>query len=382
MISLLLLGSTGSIGNNVINIVRENIDKYRIIGIAANSSLENLIKQAKEFNIKYIGIYNKEICERARQLYPEFHFFCGLDGILEMVKSLDYDYLVNAIVGGVGLLPSYYAVGKAKRIALANKESLVVGGYFLKEKLNNSDTELIPVDSEHSAVFQSIGNHRAFLKKIVLTASGGPFYFKKNIDFSIIKPEEALKHPTWNMGKKITIDSATMFNKALEIIEAYHLFDLKAEQIEVIIHPQSYIHSFVEFIDGIQIAQMSIPDMKFPIQYALSYPDRLPSSMENPPLYKLGKLEFYEPDMDRFKSIKIAYESLKSSKVAPAVLNYANEVAVDAFLQERISFDKIFAFVESSISRYCGENINDFDNFVAYIEELIIKLKDDLKSWG
>jgi len=367
---LIVLGSTGSIGKNTLEVVRKNPQQFKIIALAAHSNYEELAKQCQEFRPEAATLFNSATHAQFKNLNHETPLFSGMDGLLNLVNKFDYDYLVNSIVGSIGLMPTYEAIGRAQRICLANKESLVMGGTFITKKLENYPTELIPIDSEHSAIFQSIGKDRQFLQKIILTASGGPFYFKPHIDFSSITPKDALKHPTWNMGKKITIDSATLFNKALEIIEAYYLFNLNPNQIEVVIHPQSYIHSFVEFIDGSQIAQMSQPDMKIPIQYSLTYPQRIISSHKNPNFWELEKLTFAQPDVERYPSLKLAFESLKSVKILPTVLNAANEVAVELFFQQKISFAQIFQIVEKAFRYFSNENIESIEELLVFDQKI------------
>lgn len=364
MKKIILLGSTGSIGENTLEIIRRFPDEFHVVALMAGKQWEKMYQQAKEFKPRTVVLFDEQAAEKLRSHLTDIQVYSGIEGILRVIWETDFEYMVNAVVGAIGLMPTYHAIGKAQRIALANKESLVMGGALIKEKLAHSQTELVPIDSEHSAIYQCLDGHRPWVKKIILTASGGPFFAHPELDLSQVTPDEALKHPTWSMGAKITIDSATLMNKALEIIEAAFLFDLKPEQIEVVIHPQSYIHSLVEFIDGSQLAQMSKPDMKIPIQYSLFYPQRQASPHVNPPLYEMKNLEFYQPDLDRFPAIRLAWRALQEGHAAAVALNAANEVAVDAFLNYHLPFNKIYQLAESAMDRFCHQKITSLDDLL------------------
>ncbi len=369
---IILLGSTGSIGENTLEIVRRFPDQFEIISLVAHLQWEKLANQIQEFKPQKVALFDPDAAISLRKVNPACSVLTGTEGILEILDTVDCDILVNAIVGMNGLIPTWHAVGRIPRIALANKESLVMGGALLKERFRqaNGHTELLPVDSEHSAIFQCLAGQDTALKKIILTASGGPFYFSPEIDLFQVKPEQALKHPTWQMGAKISIDSATLVNKGLEIIEAAFLFNLSAEQIEVLIHPQSYIHSLVEFVDGSQIAQMSRPDMKIPIQYALTYPYRWPSTHINPPLWQMRDLQFFEPDLQRFPALRMAFNVLQDGHSAQVAFNSSNEIAVERFLNREIAFGKIPIIIEKSIEQFTNRAILDLNDLLNLDQEI------------
>jgi len=344
-----LLGSTGSIGTNTLEVIAQNRDKFKLIGIAAGENIQLLEKQVKMFSPEIVGVKRKSDAVELKNTFPGKRVVYGREGLLEIVSDTAVDTMVSAIDGTTALEATVESIKNNHRVCLANKETLVAAGELINEKLTHSNAELIPIDSEQSAIFQSLGfeqNQKEFIKKIILTASGGPFFKTGKEQFSGINIKEALAHPTWAMGTKITIDSATLMNKALEIIEAFFLFQLRKDQIDVIIHPQSIIHSMVEFIDSSVIAQMSVPDMKLPILYSLSYPQRISFNNNRLSFPALEKLEFFPVDMDKFTPIKMAFHALEQGKNSGAVLNAANEVAVDYFLQEKISFKDIFSVVE------------------------------------
>jgi len=341
---VLILGSTGSIGTNALEVLKAFKEKFKVVGLVAGRNRNLLLKQAKEFKPEGIALFEGELPKDL-----PFKTFTGLKGIKELIGEIDYDICLAAISGSSGVLPTYWAAKRGERLALANKEALVCAGKFVKK----ATKEIIPVDSEHSAIFQCLkGERREEVEEIILTASGGPFRERDNLED--VKPEEALKHPNWEMGKKITVDSATLINKGLEVIEAHYLFDLPPEKIKVAIHPQSSIHSLVRFRDGSLIAQLGATDMKIPIAYALSHPERLSLLEKFPSLYYdlFGKgLEFYPPDLKRFPGLKLAYEALKLGEPYPAVLNAADEVAVELFLKGRIKFTQIPLLIEKTMER-------------------------------
>ncbi len=351
MKKLLVLGSTGSIGTSTLDLARSFKDQFEIVGLSTNTSIDELEKQIAEFEPKAVVVKDKEQAKKLRdRITSKCEVLSGDEGLLEITKRDNYDILVTALVGFAGLAPTIEAIKLKKRIALANKETLVVAGELIIDLCKTYGAELIPVDSEHSAIFQClVGEDSKHINKIVLTASGGPFLSKTKEELANVTIEEALNHPNWKMGNKITIDSATMMNKGLEVIEAYWLFNLPKEKIEVVIHPQSIIHSMVEFTDGSLKAQLSSPNMKLPILYALTYPDRLTYTGVQTDFKKMSALTFFEPDFDKFVCLKIAYDSITEGGTAPAILNAANEVAVDRFLNGQIKFTQIPDLIQSAL---------------------------------
>ncbi len=351
MKSILVLGSTGSIGKNALRLVKEFKDEFRIAGLTAHSNIDLLEKQIEEFNPPAVVVSNEQNAKILKErINGRCEILYGEDGLIEIAQRNNYDILLSAIVGFAGLEPTIESIKLGKRIALANKETLVVAGELIIELARKFNSEIIPVDSEHSAIFQCLqGESKKEIDKIILTASGGPFLNRNKADFESVTIEEALSHPNWNMGNKITIDSATMMNKGLEVIEAYWLFGLKKEQIEVLIHPQSVIHSMVAFQDGSIKAQLSTPDMKLPILYALTYPNRLDYDGVKTDFKKITQLTFFEPDFDKFVCLKLAYNAIDSGGIAPCILNAANELAVDRFLTGKIKFSQIPELIEDAL---------------------------------
>lgn len=352
MKKVFVLGSTGSIGVNTLNVIREFPDRFKLTCITANTNIELLEKQAREFKPDFVVVRDKSQADilHKRLSDVKIKVFGGEDSLLSASRDVDYDIFVSSLVGFAGLAPTIEAIKRQKRIALANKETLVAAGEIVKSLCTQYGSELIPIDSEHSAIFQAlVGEQNKEIFKIILTASGGPFRKKPKEELEFVTVEEALNHPNWDMGSKITIDSATMMNKGLEVIEAHWLFELPGERIEVVIHPQSIIHSMVEFIDGSIKAQMSLPDMKLPIQYALSYPERLSSNFVETNLPAIHQLTFYEPEFDKFECLKLAYDVMETGGTAPCILNAANEVAVQEFLNGRIKFNKIPDIIKESL---------------------------------
>lgn len=342
-----LLGSTGSIGRNALEVIKENRERFQVVSLAAGENIDLIIKQITDFSPEIISVKDKRGAEKLRKIFPGVKIYHGNDGLLEVVSHKHVDTMISAITGTAALDATLASIKNNHRVCLANKETLVAAGDLINRELERSAASLIPIDSEQSAIFQSIGlNHKDYIRKIILTASGGPFFKRGKDEFSRITVNEALAHPTWSMGAKITVDSATLMNKALEIIEAFFLFKLKRRQIDVIIHPQSIIHSMVEFIDSSIVAQMSLPDMRIPILYSLSYPDRIEFKSEKLDFTELKKLEFYKVDTEKFTSIKMAHYVLEKGGNSGAVLNAANEVAVNYFLEEKITFEQIFSIVE------------------------------------
>ncbi|MBW2682044.1 MAG: 1-deoxy-D-xylulose-5-phosphate reductoisomerase [Deltaproteobacteria bacterium] len=340
-----LLGATGSIGVNVLEVVRKFPNHYKIVAMAAGWNVKRLAEQVVEFRPELVSIYDDFQAETLCRLLPvEYHnrIVTGLEGNKLVAAYSKADMTISAIVGAAGLLPTLAAIGAGKDIGLANKETLVMAGKIVMDAVKREGVRLFPIDSEHSAIFQALeAGQKDDLKKIILTASGGPFRGKNLEELRSVTREQALNHPNWDMGRKISIDSATLMNKGLEVIEAKWLFDVGPEEIEVVVHPQSIVHSLVEYMDGSVIAQLGIPDMRIPISYALSYPKRLELDLNPLQLSQCGNLEFLEPDYASFPALKIAFEAISTGGVAPAVLNAANEIAVDAFLDSRIKFPDI-----------------------------------------
>ena len=351
---IILLGSTGSIGSNTLNCIRRFADKFKITGLAAGQNVKELITQIEEFMPSSVYIANPEASKLINQKFgSSIQVFEGDNGLESLVNTTECDIVVNALVGAIGLRPTISALKRNKRVALANKESLVIGGDLIQKLLNGGNGELLPVDSEHSAIFQCLsGVKESVIESIILTASGGPFRNLGADRFSSITPDQALNHPTWAMGRKITIDSATLMNKGFEVIEAHHLFRLPYSQLRVWIHPQSIIHSLVEFHDGAIMAQLGLPDMELPIQYALSYPERFPMNGKRLSLPEIGNLQFLNPDFDRFPCLRLCFEAGEEGGTAPTVINAANEVAVQAFLNGKISFTEIGEIVAYALHNH------------------------------
>lgn len=351
MRDLAILGATGSIGTQTLEVVRRFPDRYRVFGLSGHSNIQLLIEQAREFKPQVVVVSSEEQARLFTEEVKGIEVITGEEGLNSLAEASSVDIVVAAIVGTAGLTPTYRAIRAGKRVALANKETLVAAGDIMMAAVSEYKAELIPVDSEHSAIFQCIqGIRDGELRKVILTASGGPFrgYTKEQLEN--VGVEQALKHPNWNMGAKITIDSATLMNKGLEVIEAYWLFGIR--NIEVVIHPQSIIHSLIETVDGSFLAQLGLPDMKLPIQYALTYPQRLDNSFEALDLIKLKEMTFSEPDTKAFPALALAYQALDTGMTMPAVLNAANEVAVGFFLEGRIGFLDIPRLVEQTMNAH------------------------------
>jgi 1-deoxy-D-xylulose-5-phosphate reductoisomerase len=347
-----ILGSTGSIGVSTLEIVAAHRDRFEVVALTAGSNLELLKRQIEEFSPRLVAVANDELARELADMLPAKRpeILCGVTGLIAAATVGEIDMVVAAIVGAAGLVPTAAAIKAGKDVALANKETLVTAGRLIMEMVAEQGVKLYPVDSEHSAVFQSLQGHRgADVKRIILTASGGPFLNWPQEKLARVSVADALNHPNWSMGKKISIDSATMMNKGLEVIEARWLFDIPAERIAVNIHPQSIIHSMVEYVDGCVMAQLGVPDMKAPIAYALTYPERVPTGVKPLDLTELSGLSFFNPDHARFPALKLAYRALESGESMPAVMNAANEVAVDAFLSGKIGFAQIPLLIEKAM---------------------------------
>lgn len=347
-----ILGSTGSIGVNALDVIRLHPENFKVEALTINKNSELLEAQIKEFNPKLVVIRDKKIADKVLDTIPKsVEVLIGENGLIEATKNADYDILLSALVGFSGLEPTIEGIKRGKRIALANKETLVVAGEIITELSKKYNSEILPVDSEHSAIFQClVGEKHKEIKKLLLTASGGPFFRKNKEELEKVTVADALNHPNWDMGNKVTIDSASMMNKGLEMIEAHWLFNLPKDKIDVIIHPQSIIHSMVEFIDGSIKAQMSQPDMRLPIQYALSYPDRLENDFTSTSLTDITELTFFKPDFSKFECLKLAFDVLEEGGTAPCILNAANEVAVERFLNNEISFVEIPDLINKALN--------------------------------
>ncbi len=363
-----LLGATGSIGVNVLAIVRQFPDRYKILGLAAGRNIELLSRQIEEFTPQVVSVIDEEHAEKLARLLPgswEGEIVWGTAGNIEVATCPEAGMTVSAMVGAAGLLPTLAAVEAGKNIGLANKETLVVAGRLVMQKVREHRVSLLPIDSEHSAVFQALeAGRKEDVAKIILTASGGPFLYLSKEELQSVTREQALNHPNWSMGPKISIDSATLMNKGLEVIEARWLFDIVPRSIEVVVHPQSIIHSLVEYRDGSVVAQLGIPDMKIPIAYALSFPERMSLDLPSLNLGQCGNLQFLEPDYDRFPALRLAYEALERGGVSAAVMNGANEVAVAAFLDGKIAFPRISTVVEQTMSRVQGGSDSVLDDLL------------------
>lgn len=340
---VLILGSTGSIGINTLNVIREFPELFSVEGLSVNSGIDILEQQINEFKPRVVCVCEEKFAvELKKRIGNKCEVLSGKSGLVKIAADYDYDILVGAMVGFSGLEPTLEAIKKGKRIALANKETLVVAGEIVTKLCKEFGSEIIPVDSEHSAIFQClVGEKISEVSKLILTASGGPFLTRAKEEFKKVTLEEALNHPNWKMGNKISIDSATMMNKGLEVIEAHWLFNLSKEQIEVVIHPQSIIHSMVEFVDGSIKAQLSLPDMRLPIQYALTFPERLKAEFVKTNFAAVKNMTFFEPDFDKFECLNLAYQVLQAGGTTPCILNASNEVAVEKFLQGKIKFSQI-----------------------------------------
>ena len=355
---LTLIGSTGSIGQNTLRVVEHLSHRFQIFALAANSAARQLAEQAAQFHPAVVAIGDAgrvdEFQQRCRELkvsIPEI--VTGESGLRKITSAADVDIVVSAAVGAAGIQPTYTAVASGKTVALANKEAMVIAGELLRKTAASTGARIIPVDSEHSALDQCLrSGQRAEVRRLILTASGGPFRDTPHDRFSSITPEEALKHPTWKMGKRITVDSATLMNKGLEVIEARWLFDIPAEKIDIMVHPQSLMHSMVEFVDGSVVGQLGTADMRQPIQYALTYPERLSSPV--PPLdwNLVSRLDFMQPDRRKFPCISLAYRAIEAGGTAPAVLNAADEIAVEAFLNRKISFSDIPKLIAGTLEAH------------------------------
>jgi 1-deoxy-D-xylulose-5-phosphate reductoisomerase len=354
MKKIAILGSTGSIGQNSLDVISRFPDDFQASYLVAHKNIDLLQKQIERYNPKAVAVIDEDAGSVLKKLVNRTtEIFTGPDSVEELVQQNDIDIVISSLVGFAGLKPTIKAIEAGKTIALANKETLVVAGEIIMDLVRKNNVSIVPVDSEHSAILQCLtGEKLISVAKVILTASGGPFLNTSLEKLQSVTVGEALNHPNWRMGNKITIDSATLMNKGLEVIEAHHLFGLEPEKIEVVIHPQSIIHSMVEFIDGSVKAQLGVPDMKIPIQYALTYPDRSNSNYERVNFVQTGTMEFREPNLERFPCLRLAKEAMYEGGTMPTVLNAANEIAVQAFLQNEISFMQIPACIEWAMRKH------------------------------
>ena len=356
MKKITILGSTGSIGASALDVVRKNPNKFRVAALAAGRNVKLLARQALAFHPAAVSVRTPGDAKRLRGLLGpggKIRVLCGEEGVREIAAHSAADIVLSAISGAAGLKPTLAAIEAGKDIALANKETMVIAGHLVTKKAEQKKIRVLPVDSEHSAIFQCLaGQKPANIKRIILTASGGPFYSFSRADLKKVTPAQALRHPRWKMGAKITVDSASLMNKGLEVIEAKWLFDIAVSRIDVLIHPQSVVHSALELLDGSVLAQMGIADMRIPIAYALSFPDRMTNDLPALDLAKAGPLSFFPPDTKKFPCLRLALEAARIGGAAPAVLNAANEEAVAAFLENKICFHEIPNVIEKTLERH------------------------------
>lgn len=374
MKKIVVLGSTGSVGTQALDIIKES-GRYEVVGLICHSQIELMIEQAHVFKPKYVAVYDETQYLPLKEALKGtgIEVFSGVEGSITVCTMPEADVVITAIVGNAGLIPTVKSIEAGKQIALANKETLVTAGQLIMPLAKKHGVSILPVDSEHSAIFQCLnGESSHSIDRILLTASGGAFRNAKKEEIAAKKAVEALKHPNWSMGQKITIDSATLMNKGLEFIEAKWLFDVTPEQIEVVVHPQSIIHSMVQFDDGVVMAQMGVPDMRLPIIYALDYPNRYPNKVSKLNFEQMAALTFEKPDMNRFPCLGLAVEAIKQGGIMPTVLNAANEVLVDAYLKDKIGFYDISGGVEKALFHY--------ENIIKPTLEDIVNVDNDVRK--
>jgi 1-deoxy-D-xylulose-5-phosphate reductoisomerase len=360
MKKIVILGSTGSIGTNTLDIVDRFPGEFQVVGLTAGANDEKLEEQIRRYKPAFVALSNTSAAEKLRGRCRDLSvdILSGMDGVTEVARTPDAELVISAIVGGAGLVPTLAAIRSGKHVALANKEPMVMAGKLMQEEARKHGVRIIPVDSEHSAIFQSLeGHRREDVRRLILTASGGPLWDFSREQLQDVKPERALQHPNWKMGAKITIDSATLMNKGLEVVEARWLFDIAASRIDVLIHRESIVHSLVEYEDRSIIAQLGLPDMRTPISYAMRYPERMPLDLPSLDLAAIGKLTFFTPDHDRFPCLNLGYEALRIGGTMPATLNAANEVAVEAYLQEGIRFTDIAEVIRSTMEAHTPREV-------------------------
>jgi len=367
MKKLSILGSTGSVGCNVLEIISQYPDKFQAVALAGGANEKKMEEQILRFSPDLASMINSESAKRLQERLPQktTRLLSGMEGLIAVATHPEVEMVVSAVVGSVGLLPALAALRAQKTLALANKESLVMAGEILMRETQEKGVRILPIDSEHSAIFQALAGHRKEdIKRIILTASGGPFLHTPLEKLAEVTPRQALNHPQWRMGKKVTIDSASLMNKGLEVIEAHWLFGIPPAKIEVQIHPQSIVHSMVEYIDGAVIAQMAIPDMRGPIAYALSYPERLDLKLPSLNLFEISKLTFSQVDKERFSALDLAYRALEEGGTMPVVLNAANEVAVEAFLQGRLGFLQISRLISKTMDHHQATELHSLEEIL------------------
>lgn len=377
--NIAILGSTGSIGRQALDVIRANPDKFEVFALTANNNLDLLIEQACEFQPDVVAIANEKLYLQLKQALADqpIKVFAGMDAIAQLVEMEPIDLVLTAMVGYAGLKPTIQAIRANKTIALANKETLVVAGEIIGELALKHKTAILPVDSEHSAIFQCLaGEGNNPIEKIILTASGGPFRVKTIEELKTVTSAQALKHPNWDMGAKITIDSASMMNKGFEVIEARWLFGLTPDQIEVVVHPQSIIHSMVQFTDGSVKAQLGLPDMKLPIQYAFTYPDRIKTDFPRLDFGRYNELTFEKPDTGRFRNLALAYRAMEKGGNMPCIINAANEIVVAAFLKDKTGFLQMSDIIETVMQKATFIHKPNYEDYVmtdAQVRELTLK---------
>ncbi|MGE5812166.1 MAG: 1-deoxy-D-xylulose-5-phosphate reductoisomerase [Ignavibacteria bacterium] len=382
MKKILILGSTGSIGRNTLDVIRNFPDKFKAAALSVNTRIDLLEPQIEEFKPSAVVVKDPLLAETLKKsIGSKCEVLSGIEGLISIAANMDYDIFVGAMVGFAGLAPTIEAIKRGKRIALANKETLVVGGELVTSLSRKYYAEIIPVDSEHSAIYQCLSGEKiSQVAKLILTASGGPFLYLDKKEFCNVNVKDALNHPNWKMGNKITIDSASMMNKGLEVIEAKWLFGLPKEKIEVVIHPQSIIHSMVEFADGSIKAQLGLPDMRVPIQYALTYPERLPNQYPKTDFKRIKNLSFIEPDLEKFECLKLAYDVLNTGGCSPIILNAANEIAVDRFLKGNITFSRIPYIIKKALdkvylsAKYISTDLDSIFEYDSLTREYVLSL--------
>lgn len=375
MLNVTILGSTGTIGQQTLDVIARHPDKFRAYALTANANVDALFKQCQQFQPEYAVLLDAvaaaQLAQKLMMAAIDTKVLSGLHSLEELSAHAEVDVVMAAIVGAAGLRPAMAAAQAGKRILLANKETLVMAGSLFMQAVKDGGATLLPIDSEHNAIFQVMPHQRSEqlenmgIKRVLLTASGGPFRNASIDELQAVTKSQALNHPNWVMGPKITIDSATMMNKGLEVIEARWLFNATSEQIDVVVHPQSIIHSMVEYVDGSVLAQLGNPDMRTPIAYGLGYPERLHSGVNSLDLLTIGHLDFFSPDQARFPCLRLAYEALKTGGTAPAILNAVNEVAVEGFLAEKIGFMQISAIIESVLSSSHVEEVTSIEQLIA-----------------
>ncbi len=369
MKNIAIFGSTGSIGTSTLNVVRENKELFNIVTLVAGKNIDKLIKQIDEFAPKNVYIIDKENANILKEKYPNLNIYYGEEGLEDISNLVDFDISISALVGIAGLKPTYNMIKNGKTVALANKEVLVTGGKLIMQTAKKSGAKLLTVDSEHSAIMQCLnGEEENPIEKILLTASGGPF-FDRNITDDITV-EEALNHPTWNMGKKVTIDSSTMMNKGFEVIEAKWLFDVEPNQIEVVVHRKSLVHSMVQFKDGTIMANIGPKSMQIPIAYALNYPKRLNNNIEKLDLFKVSELKFEKPDLNKFKCLQLAYNAIERGHCYQVILNAADEILVDAFINKKIKYTQIPLGIEKILNMYEKIELNSINEILEFDKEV------------